>query len=271
MAKVHLISDPNYVSAQYQNASGLNARSRLHQRFSTNPYGWQRWLFDQMKFPKKGCILELGCGPGSLWLDNLDRIPSGLDFSLSDFSTGMVLQARANLTGYCSFHQFTCIDAQSIPFSSCCFDAVIANHMLYHIPNMEKALKEIQRVLKLGGRFYASTIGQNHLHELTDLVTHYDPRLTTWASIPADSFTLENGSYVLGTHFSEISLHRYADALLVTEVDPLVNYILSGRIEVEYDRRLELAMLVERVLKGNGGRFFITKDAGVFESIKIAG
>ena len=269
MAKVHSISDPNYVSAQYQDASSLNARIRIHQRFSTNPYGWQRWLFDQMKFPQPGCILELGCGSGSLWLDNLERIPSGLVISLSDFSPGMVFQARANLTDYSSFHQFACIDSQSIPFSSCCFDIVIANHMLYHVPNLEKALMEIQRVLKPGGCFYTSTIGQNHLQELTDLVSRFDPKLAAWGSIPADSFTLENGSDVLNTHFSEVSLYRYTDALMITEVSPLVDYILSSRIEVEYDQKLELRMLVERVLKENGGKFFVTKDSGIFEALKM--
>ena len=271
MARVHAISDPNYVSAQYRNASSLNARIRLHQKFSTNPYGWQRWLFDQMKFPQRGRILELGCGPGSLWQDNLQRIPHGLQLNLSDFSPGMVSQARANLNVHSGFQQFACIDAQAISFSSSCFDAVIANHMLYHIPDLGKALLEIQRVLKPGGHFYASTIGQNHLHELTNLVTQFDPRLVAVGSIPDDSFTLENGSDVLGTYFSEVSLHRYIDSLLVTEVNPLVDYILSGRIEVAYDQRSELAMFVERVLKENGGKFYITKDSGVFESNKIEG
>ncbi len=145
----------------------------------------------------------------------------------------MAAQARSNLKGSTSFHQFAIIDAQSIPFPDGCFDVVIANHMLYHLPDIGKALLEIQRVLKPAGRFYASTVGQRHLQELSDLVIRFDSQLAAWGSIPADLFTLENGFAVLNSYFSEISLHRYIDFLIVTEVGPLVDYILSGRIDIE--------------------------------------
>ena len=266
MAKVQSISDPNYVAAQYQNTSNLSARIRLHQKFSTNPYGWQRWLFDQVKFSPQSRVLEIGCGAGNLWLENIDRIPSGVEIVLSDFSAGMVAQARSILKNRTSLHQFAIVDAQSIPFPDGCFDIVIANHILYHLPDMGKALSEIQRVLRPDGHFYTSTIGQRHLQELSDLVIGFDPQLAAWGSIPADSFTLENGSKVLGNYFTEVSLHSYIDSLIVTEVGPLVDYILSGRIEVESAQRLELEIFIERVLKENRGKFLITKDSGVFES-----
>ncbi len=56
--------------------------------------------------------------------------------------------------------QFKEIDAQSIPFEDETFDAVIANHMLYHVPDRPKAIAEIKRVLKPGGRLIATTIGK---------------------------------------------------------------------------------------------------------------
>jgi ubiquinone/menaquinone biosynthesis C-methylase UbiE len=266
MSKVHSISDPGYVHTQYQNASNLNARIRLHQKFSTNPYRWQRWLFDQFRFLPQCHVLELACGAGSLWLDNLDRIPPGLDIILSDLSAGMVAQACSNLKDCPSFRQFAVIDVQFIPFPNECFDIVIANHMLYHLPNMGVALSEIKRVLTPGGRFYTSTIGQNHLKELSDLVIKFDPQLAAWGSISADSFTLENGSTAMEDNFSEVSLYRYIDSLVVKEVNPLVDYILSGRIEVETAQRLELENFVEQALQENGGKFRITKDSGVFEA-----
>jgi SAM-dependent methyltransferase len=269
MAKVHSLSDPNYVAAQYRDAANLSARIRLHQKFSTNPCGWQRWLFDQIKFSPQSRALELGCGAGNLWLDNIDRIPSGLEIVLSDFSVGMAARAKSNLKDHTSFDNFAVFDAQSISFPDGCFDIVIANHMLYHLPDMGKALSEIQRVLKPGGRFYASTVGQRHLQELSTLVTGFNPQLAAWGSIPADSFTLENGSTVLHSYFLEISLHRYIDSLIVTEVGPLVDYILSGRIEIESAQRLKLEIFVERVLNENGGKFMITKDSGVFEASNI--
>ena len=43
--------------------------------------------------------------------------------------------------------KFEEIDAQSIPYETKTFDAVIANHMLYHVPDRAKAIAEIKRVL----------------------------------------------------------------------------------------------------------------------------
>lgn len=72
------IDDPEYLlNQQYHNADKLNARIRLHAEFSTNPYGWLQWVFDHFDLPKYARILELGCGPGNLWLENQARIHLG--------------------------------------------------------------------------------------------------------------------------------------------------------------------------------------------------
>ena len=60
------------------------------------------------------------------------------------------------------------MDAQSISYEDEIFDAVIANHMLYHVPDRMKAIAEIKRVLKWGGRFIATTVGSHHLKEMNN-------------------------------------------------------------------------------------------------------
>ncbi len=163
-------TDPQYLkSDQYRDSSNLDARVVIHQRFSTNSYGWFKWVFDKLtKFPENAKILELGCGPAYLWKENINRIPSGWDITLSDLSSGMVDAAWRNLvvTGR-AFH-FKEIDAQSIPFENETFDAVIANHMLYHVPDRPKAITEIKRILKPSGRLVATTVGENHMKEMMD-------------------------------------------------------------------------------------------------------
>lgn len=52
---------------QYKNAPNLDARIQLHRRFSTNKYGWLRWVFDQFDLPPACRILDLGCKPTNLW------------------------------------------------------------------------------------------------------------------------------------------------------------------------------------------------------------
>jgi ubiquinone/menaquinone biosynthesis C-methylase UbiE len=138
LSPIKPLDDSQYVSNQYHNASNLNARIRLHQLFSINKHGWQRWLFDQFKFPPQGRILELGCGEGTLWRENLDRLPGGVELLLSDLSAGMLQQAQDNHKSHAPGFQFSVIDAQSIPFEDQTLDGVIASHMLYHVPNRLK-------------------------------------------------------------------------------------------------------------------------------------
>jgi ubiquinone/menaquinone biosynthesis C-methylase UbiE len=190
MSDLREITDQQYLTDQYRNASNINARILLHQRFSTNKYGWHRWIFDQFKLLSHARLLELGCGPGDLWRANLPRIPADWEITLSDFSAGMIQQAQQNLSSQPQF-RFEIVNAQAIPFANARFDAVIANHMLYHVPDKPQAFSEIRRVLKPGGRFYASTVGERHLCELLDLRKRFDAQFV--ADISSGSFTLENG------------------------------------------------------------------------------
>jgi len=65
---------------QYNNASNLKARMQLHERYSTNHYGWHRWVFDHfINLSANSKILELGCGSGDLWVKNRERIPTDVD------------------------------------------------------------------------------------------------------------------------------------------------------------------------------------------------
>jgi SAM-dependent methyltransferase len=260
-------ADQTYLlNHQYRNAANLNARIELHARFSTNTYGWHPWIFDQLTIVPQSRVLELGCGPGRLWLQNIERIPPSWDITLSDFSPGMLEEARRNLAGSGRMFAFEVIDAQSIPFADASFDVLIANHMLYHVPDRPRALAEIRRVLRPGGRFYASTVGAAHLRELGELVRRFDPQIVFGIGDEA-SFTLESGAEQLAPHFSSVVLHRYEDALIVTKAEPLIAYILSGRVgaSLEGDRAAEFATFVERELADQGA-LHITKASGLFEA-----
>src|SRR5690349_16018954 len=144
------ITDQHHLKTeQYKDASNLDARIELHRRFSTNPQGWSAWVFDALRtLPAAARVLELGCGPAYLWAANARRIPAGWDITLSDFSAGMLQAAKDSLAVLEREFKFEVIDAQSIPYDAEAFDLVIANHMLYHVPDRPKAIAEIRRVLK---------------------------------------------------------------------------------------------------------------------------
>jgi len=259
--------DRKYLANQYRDGTNLNARILLHQKFSTNPYGWFRWVFDQLDLPGQCRILELGCGAGTLWFQNLNRIPPGWELILSDFSPGMLNQAQENLNRQRSF-SFKEVDARStpLPFETDFFDGVIANHMLFHVPEKPPLFAEIRRILKPGGHFYATTIGERHMIEMAELIGKFEPDSEHWDQM-AESFTLENGASQLASWFSKVDLRRYEDALAVTQAAPLVDYILSGWENLAGDRRTQLRELVDQEMELREGVFFTTKDSGIFEAV----
>ncbi|HEU4746762.1 MAG TPA: methyltransferase domain-containing protein [Anaerolineales bacterium] len=263
------IRDQQYLkSDQYKDSSNLDARVVIHRRFSTNLYGWFKWVFDPLlKLPENARILELGCGHCLLWKENIERIPSGWTITLSDLSPGMLDAAWRNLVITGRAFQFKEIDAQSIPFEDETFDAVIANHMLYHVPDRPKALAEIKRVLKPGGCLFATTIGEHHMKEMMEWYAQVHVS-QTWESF-ANPFTLENGLEQLKPYFSDVALSRYEDHLEITEIEPVMSYIRSG-IRVSEISEEELAQLqqdLERGLRENG-KIFVSKDSGLFEAVK---
>jgi ubiquinone/menaquinone biosynthesis C-methylase UbiE len=198
----------------------------------------------------------------------MDRIPEGWDILLTDFSAGMLEQAKENLSYMRMFH-FQVVDAQlkPLPFDDESFGAVIANHMLYYIADKPALIAEIRRVLVPGGRFYASTVGERHLVELVDLITRFEQKLAAWGT-GSNPFTLENGEDLIGRYLPNVSLSRYEDGLAVTEVEPLMAYIMSSKLELEYEHIPELKRFLEGEMKRNSGVLRITKDSGIFISSK---
>jgi ubiquinone/menaquinone biosynthesis C-methylase UbiE len=264
------ISDQIYLlNDQYKDASKLDARVQLHLLFSTNKYGWHRWCFDQYALPAKANVLELGCGPAHLWKSNLDRVPTEWSVTLSDFSAGMLDQAKQNLGERASAFRFEIVDAQAIPFEAHTFDAVIANHMLYHVPDRAQALSEMRRVLKPGGKVYLVTNGLTHLRELYELQRRFDSAVDFgWSHQAHETFSLDTGGVEVAQFFANVQIARYEDVLNVTEAEPLVNYILSMSVIAEVqNRRDELQQFIECELTEHGV-IHISKDSGMFIGTK---
>ena len=272
------MTDPQYLkSEQYKDASNLNARAAIHWRFSTNPHGWNAWVFDHLgTLPAQARILELGCGPAYLWSANAARIPAGWEITLSDLSHGMLETAKAALAKTRRPFTFEVIDAQSIPYPDEHFDLVIANHMLYHVPDRPKAIQEIRRVLRSpgalpgrspGGRLIATTVGKHHMEELNAWLQRLspDPDFALFRM----RFTLDNGLAQLQPCFRQVEIHSYDDNLRVTEIEPLMAYIHStarGK-EIPASALAQLRSELEAELQSKGA-IFIQNGSGLFDAVK---
>ncbi len=210
------------VKAQYAASDKLNTRIRFHAKYSTNKQGFGNWIVGHYRFPPDGAVLELGCGTGEMWIDRDELIRKCSGLVLSDFSEGMVEKARENLRQHPEI-RFERIDIQDIPFPNDAFDVVIANMMLYHVPEIDRGLAEVRRVLRDGGAFYCATYGERGMMDyLVDLFRECGVEDHT-----NHSFTLQNGARQLEKHFSHVRRSDYADSLAVTDVGDLADYILS--------------------------------------------
>lgn len=251
---------------QYHNACRLQTRIQLYDKFSVNKIGWHRWLFEHLSNSPNLRVLELGCGDAALWSRNIERVPESWSITLTDLSSGMLDEARKNLGEYYDRFKFLVVDAQDIPFHNDQFDIVIANHMLYHVPDISKAIMEIHRVLKHGGMFYASTMSKRHLQEIEHLVKSFDSHIQVLDHV-MERFHLDNGKEILSPWFSEIKRIHYEDHMLVNEIQPLINYITSTPMNarevlngVTLDKfRKFISTKLELV-----GSIYITKDSGFF-------
>ena len=262
-------TDQNYLkSEQYKDASNLNARILIHELFSGNKYGWAPWVFDTYeKLPTPADFLELGSGPAFIWTQCPERIPADWQITLSDLTPGMLAAAQENLASIEHPFAYREIDAQAIPFDDETFDIVIANHMLYHVPDRPKALAEIRRVLKADGVLIAATNGDNHLLEMNRWLqaASPDPKFVPMGN----PFTLENGVAQLESFFSSIEIDRYEDSLHITDTDLMMKYINSVITvkgfsfadipEVKAELETQLA---------TKGEIYIRKDSGLFIATK---
>ena len=255
-----------YLRSQYRDSSNLTARAGLHIRFSTEKYPWFHWVFDHFDIPEHGRVLELGCGTGLLWSENLERIPRGWSITISDASQGMVQEAEQSLPHTDLKLTFGKVDAQSIPYEKDSFDAVIANHMLYHVPDLPRALSEIRRVLRPEGHLYATTIGLSHMAELREVPRKLGIATPIGGDQIVAHFNLDNGAGELERWFAEVEVERRNGVLVVTEATPLVEYVMSfTRLSDEEAVKLRAYFNREIQLKG---AFRITTETGIFKVVK---
>lgn len=255
------------LKTQYQNAANITARIRLHSLYSTNPLGWFVWLYQQASIQDGMKILEIGCGNGALWQQNLSVLPPHVQIVLSDISAGMIHDVQNRFRNDA---RFSCMvfDAAHMPFDDNTFDLVIANHMLFYCDDLSQVLQECARVLKVNGHLEASTYSSRHMKEITELVQSFSPQIVLSKDKLYEKFGLDHGAQLLSPYFRDIERRKYQDSIVLHEAEPLIAYILSchgNQNQLLLDRYKEFH---DYVVKMTAGGFTITKDAGVFLAIK---
>jgi SAM-dependent methyltransferase len=150
-------------------------------------------------------------------------------------------------------------DAEHLPFADEVADVVVASHMLYHVPDQERALAEIRRVLRPSGRVIISTNGRHHMREIRDLVRAAGLEDPAFDSMH-ESFTFEDAPERVRVWFPDVEVVSFDDGLVVPDAEPLVRYIGSYR-PLTAEARDRLSSLIDDRLRA--GPLSVTKSGGV--------
>jgi len=270
---VSKLSDPDFLkSNQYHSAVNINKRIALHEQFNTNPTSWPDWIFRHLAVEEEQKILAVGCGNAAQWRENTPKFPTSVRITLMDLSIGMLVDACDHLPDGEKRFRMTTGDAQYLPFPPAIFDRVTANHMLYHVPSIDKAIAECARVIKPEGLFMATTIGGSHMTDLYRLLIEFDQAFTPPAGA-GRRFGLANGGGYLSECFSEVYRQVFDCDLWVTDPQPLVNYAFS-MWSVEDSIAMEKAGAMRdffaEKMRAEGG-ILIRKETGLFLASKTSG
>lgn len=256
---MNAINNSDTVKEQYKNSANLNTRISIHSKYSTNKMGFGNWIVSNYEIKKGMRILELGCGTGDMWKEHIELLDIASELVLTDFSSGM-LQSAKEMLGENEHISYEIVDIQNIPYEDNSFDIVIANMMLYHVPEIHKGLTEVRRVLKENGCFYSATYGENGIVQfISRLLKSYnvEGKLNK-------SFTLQNGKGILSNYFQTVIRYDYEDALEVKNIDDMIDYIysLSSMTNIRNIERAELKRIFETNMVN--GVLHVPKEYGMF-------
>jgi len=187
MTQPRRLDDPDVVRAQYASEANLAARKSVYAT-AEGPDA-RELLFQAIAEVAPKRVLEVGGGEGELAeriLRELGAELVGVDQSerMVEIQRSKGIDARVG-------------DVQALPFADGEFDVAVAAWMLYHVAGLDRALGELARVLRPGGRLVAVTNSTDHLRELTEL--------GGIRTLMHDSmFRSENGVELLEPHFARV-------------------------------------------------------------------
>jgi ubiquinone/menaquinone biosynthesis C-methylase UbiE len=263
--------DAAYLRYQYDDAEKLRIRIETHARYSERTSdSFASWLLPHVAAAPGDTLLDAGCGSG---VYHRAIVAQGAQIVGLDASRGMLKEARAQ-SAVAGFAMDALLgDAQALPFRDASFARVMANHMLYHVPDQVAALHELRRVLKPGGRVVLATNGTDNLARFDELHTAAAMRLG-YAASPHDAsrFTLDDLPLVRSVFQSADAFAR-GDALLFPDAPSALRYYATYAIDAIEDRPLngshrtplllEVGAAIEEII-AREGLFRVSKSAGCF-------
>lgn len=261
-------SESDGMNKQYGDSRKLAARARLHTEYTVAETSWFDWVAQQLPLKSGDRVLDIGCGPGWFWPAVAGTLPEGLDLTLADASHGMVVEAlercRALPFGTVTGRQ---ADAADLPFEDGSFDAVIAMHMLYHVPDPAAGIAEMHRILKTGGFLAVTTNGAGNLRKLYELTTFFGGSPTEPV---AAVFGFDTAERLMQAQFGNVIRSKHPATLRITDPEDVFLALTSYPPGENASKTQQIAFreAIDRAFHEGNGTIEATKEMGLFLSRK---
>ncbi|MBK8026885.1 MAG: methyltransferase domain-containing protein [Chloroflexi bacterium] len=218
--------DPEVVQKQYAAPAFLRIMQETHDQFTFPQVDFAGWVLERCQLRGNERILDIGAGPGRYYEAIRSRFPD-IDYTALDNSPGM-------LTNHTGAYKVIA-GAEALPFPTASFDVVMANHMLYHVPNVNVALVEMRRVVKQDGIVVAATNSATSMPQFVELLRRGILLMSkpgtpmTPLQPPQINFSLENGAQQMAQHFFAVVRHDLPGTLVFPEPAPAMRYLETWR------------------------------------------
>ncbi|MET3501374.1 ubiquinone/menaquinone biosynthesis C-methylase UbiE [Mucilaginibacter rubeus] len=133
--------------------------------------GFSADLMERIDFTNAYNVLELASGTGSFTKHLLKHLPAGAHLTASDLQADMLETAKRHIPS--ANVSWDVVDMTSIPYIDGQYDLIVCQFGLMLVPDQLKALTEMRRVLKKGGRLVFSVwadIQENPVWEISGKV-----------------------------------------------------------------------------------------------------
>jgi len=191
------------LASRYDAVSGKWARTA--RRFQLNaaycePLMASQVVIDLMQVEPKACILDCGVGNGSLSIALGSLMTGPADFHAIDTSAEMLVQAKTVMQHAGLDPHLQQADVMSLPYEDQTFDVVMAAHVLEHLPDPQRALAEMVRVLKPGGMVFLCVTRPSLFGALVQLLWR------TWAITEQEGIAWLNASQLVDVGYQPVRL-----------------------------------------------------------------
>jgi SAM-dependent methyltransferase len=203
------VDNPFVVQWEYASEERLAVRNAVYRDFLTEGENADDVAFEIVQELEPKTVLEVGCGMGEF----AQRVSDGLgaDVTAIDLSPRMVELSRQRGV------DAEVADVQQLPFADDEFDCVVANWVLYHVPDLELALREIVRVLRPGGRLVATTVGVDNMREVWELVG---------GPVSVErTFDARTGRDLLAAHFPHVTQREVEGTLVFPDAAAVRHFV----------------------------------------------